>query len=243
MFDDRIEVRSPGLPPEPVTVDGLNRRMRLHLSRNPLIMRTLAALGYVSDLGEGIPRMFAEMEREGFYPPRFEDVGGLFFEITLRNEPIYDRATLEWLRQFDPFGLSGDQKRLLAYARAHGDRFTSREYQKLTGLDLYRASNSIKELIRRGVARSAGKGSRVYEIQPPNPRDAALPKELEQVFSTIGRTGSLTNHEVQQALRVSRLTAARYLRRWVEEGWLRLAGRGRWSRYEPTSRLNVSLSK
>lgn len=59
MFDDHIEVRSPGLPPQPVTVEALNRRAHLHVSRNPLIVRVLADLGYMRELGEGIPRMFA----------------------------------------------------------------------------------------------------------------------------------------------------------------------------------------
>lgn len=139
MFDDRIEVRSPGLPPHPVTVEALNRCEHLHLSRNPLLVRVLADLGYMRELGEGIPRMFAEMEREGFYPPRFDDIGGVSFQVTLRNQPVYDHATLEWLQRFKDLDLSGDQKRLLAYAHAHGNRFTSRDYQKLTGLDIYKA--------------------------------------------------------------------------------------------------------
>jgi ATP-dependent DNA helicase RecG len=59
MFDDRLEVRSPGLPPLPVTVDDLNQHRAVHLSRNPLLVRVLAGLGYVRELGEGVPRMFA----------------------------------------------------------------------------------------------------------------------------------------------------------------------------------------
>lgn len=49
------------------------------------------------ELGEGIPRVFDEMERQGFYPPRFESVGGMNFEAILRNQPLYDRETMEWL--------------------------------------------------------------------------------------------------------------------------------------------------
>jgi ATP-dependent DNA helicase RecG len=125
MFDDRIEVRSPGLPPPPATVEALNRGESLHVSRNPLIVRTLAMLGYMRELGEGIPRMFSVMENEGFSPPRFDDIGGAYFQVTLRNELVYDRETLEWLRRFDGIDLTGDQKRLMAYARA---RFPVHEY-------------------------------------------------------------------------------------------------------------------
>jgi len=226
-----------------VTAEGLNRRERLHLSRNPLIVRVLADLGYMRELGEGIPRMFSEMEREGFYPPHFEGIGDLSFQVTLRNQPVYDRQTLEWLSRFKDFELSGDQKRLLAYAHAHEDRFTSRDYQKLVGLDIYGASSSIKDLIRKGVVRSLGKGSRVYEIaKSPALRDN-LPEELERVIKKLGHAEVITNTHVRDALRVNRITAARYLRHWVESGWLQLAGKGRSSRYEFTARLNVSPSK
>jgi len=91
----------------------------VHLSRNPLIVRILVTLGYMRELGEGIPRMFDVMEREGFYPPQFAVAGSFVFYLTLRNQPVYDRDTLEWLSGFANFELTGDQKRLLAFARTH----------------------------------------------------------------------------------------------------------------------------
>ena len=80
-----------------------------------------------------------KLDRAGCYPPRFEIVGGFVFEMMLRNEPICDRKTLEWLKQFADVELSGDQKRMLVYAHAHahGDRFTSREFQKVIETDIY----------------------------------------------------------------------------------------------------------
>ncbi len=243
MFDDRMEVRSPGLPPRPVTIDALNRREHVHLSRNPLMVRVLAELGYMRELGEGIPRMFKEMENEGFYPPRFKDIGGVSFQVTLRNQPVYDEATCEWLKGFKNLGLSGDQKRILAFARAHGNRFTSRSYQKLVDLDIYGASSSIKDLIRKGVARSTGKGSRVYVILEPQARAGRVPDKLAQVIRAVGRRGFVTNAVVRKTLEVNRIAAARFLRAWVEEGWLSPTGHGRGRKYATTSQLNASLSK
>ncbi|MCC7370960.1 MAG: putative DNA binding domain-containing protein [Chloroflexi bacterium] len=237
MFDDRLEVRSPGLPPHPVTVEALARRERLHLSRNPLIMRVFAELGFVRELGEGIPRMFAVMEREGFYPPRFENIGQTYFGVTLRNQPVYDQATLTWLKQFDTLDLSGDQKRLLAYAHAHGDRFTSREYQKLVGLDLYGASNSIKLLMRKGTIQSTGKSSRVYQITPTRPQDASPPEDLQRVLDTLGSHERMSNKAVRDALGVSRPTATRYLQLWVDTGWLMAEGSHRGRRYGAGRRM------
>lgn len=161
----------------------------------------------------------------------------------MRNEPVYDEKTLEWLRQFEGLGLSGDQKRLLAYAHAHADRFTSRDYQKLIGLDIYAASNSIKELIRKGLVQSTGTRSRIYKVVQAAAGPSEVPDELINVMGKLAGGAALTNRHVRDALGVSRLTAARYLSRWVESGWLRPVKRGRGSRYRSTEKLNVSLSK
>jgi ATP-dependent DNA helicase RecG len=231
MFDDRMEIRSPGLPPHPVTVASLNQREHLHISRNPLMVRVLADLGYMRELGEGIPRMFEEMERQGFYPPLFEDIGGVSFQVKLRNQPVYDRATLEWLQNFKDQNLSGDQKRLLAYAHAHNDRFTSRDYQKLAGLDIYNASNSIKDLIRKGVVQSPKKGGRVYEIVAPSSVQLVIPEELKRLLVLFRQKESIQNRDVCQALGLKPKTATRLLDRLLSEGWLKRVGERRGTRY------------
>ncbi len=178
--------------------------------------------------------MFEQMESEGFYPPRFDNVGGLYFQVTLRNEPVYDRATIAWLRGFDAFGLTGDQKRLLAYARVHSMRFTSRAYQGLVGLDLYGASNSIKDLIHKGAVRSTGKGSRVYELVP-EPQDTAMawPDELSTLIGLLQTRGAVRNADVQSLLGLERKAAARLLERLELRGWAERVGRGRGTRYVP----------
>lgn len=231
MFDDHIEIRSPGLPPEPATVEALNRRQPLHVSRNPLIVRALADLGYMRELGEGIPRMFAEMEREGFYPPRIEDIGGALFQVSLRNEPIYDPSTLEWLQEFNGLNLSGDQKRLLAYAHAQEDRFTSRDYQKLAGLDLYGASNSIKELIRRGIVRPISRGSRIYEVLEPLKAGSDVPEDLAKLLPTLQKKHEISNEDIRENLGITRLAAARLASELCQAGWLERIGGGRGTRY------------
>lgn len=237
MFEDRIEIRSPGLPPPPATIDALNRGKAPHISRNPLVVRTLAMLGYMRELGEGIPRMFSVMESEGFYPPRFDDIEEAYFRVTLRNEPVYDHETLEWLRQYDNIDLTGDQKRLLAYARSHGLRFTSRDYQKLAGLDLYSASTSIKTLVRKGVVRSTGKGSRIYEVVEVSKAVVELPAVLKQLLPILHEKVEISNEDIRDSLRVSRSVAGRLATELWQEGWLDRSGERRWTRYRLAERL------
>jgi ATP-dependent DNA helicase RecG len=161
MFDDRIEVRSPGLPPSPVTIEQLRQQQRVHFSRNPLLVRTLADLGYMRDMGEGIPRIFQEMEHHGLQPPEFS-TEGFIFTATLRNTPIYDETTLRWLSQFG--ATSVRQRRLLAYAYAHGKSFSTTDYQRVGEVDRDTAYREIRLMVKQGIVAPLKPKSRSYKI-------------------------------------------------------------------------------
>jgi ATP-dependent DNA helicase RecG len=232
IFDDRLEVSSPGELVEPVTLEHLVRRERIHASRNPRIVRVLTDWGYMRELGEGVPRMFEVMEREGLKPPEFQMEAGTIFTVILRNTPVYSPETLRWLEQFESVNLAPHQKRLLAYAHAHGDRFTNRTYQKLVGVDLYTASKDIKDLIRKGIVQIARKGGRVYEILPPSEASTRpIPNELQKCLAQLSKEGYLTNSMVQQILMVNRIKATRLLNEWTALGFLEKRGERRWTRY------------
>lgn len=238
MFDDRMEIRSPGLPPSPISLEAMTRRAHMHCSRNPLIVRVLTEAGYMRELGEGVPRMFEAMERAGCYPPRFEAVGGAVIQVTLCNEPIYDRATLDWLKQFADVELSGDQKRMLAYAHAHDDRFTSREYQKVIETDIYGASNAIKDMIRKGVAILPAKRGKVYQIREPLHATSEMPEMLLDLLPRLQKTGVLRNQDVRKIFSSNRIAAGRLLRSLVDAEWLEGTGRrGAGAAYRPGKRL------
>ncbi|MET0501211.1 MAG: ATP-binding protein [Candidatus Binatia bacterium] len=163
MFDDRIEVRSPGPPPAPVTLEQLRQHKSIHFSRNPLIVRVLADLGYLREMGEGIPRIFQEMEHYGLHPPEFS-VEGFFFVVTLRNTPVYDENTLRWLNQFPTTQINLRQRRLLAYAHCHGKTFSTAEYQRVAEVDRDTAYREIRSLIKNGVVAPLKPKSRSYRI-------------------------------------------------------------------------------
>jgi ATP-dependent DNA helicase RecG len=68
VFDDRIEVESPGRLPGLVRPENIRTT---RYSRNPRIARVLTELGYVRELGEGVDRMFEEMAAAGLPEPVF----------------------------------------------------------------------------------------------------------------------------------------------------------------------------
>ena len=237
MFDDRLEIRSPGELVEPVTLDRLLKRERIHASRNPRIVRVLTDFGYMREQGEGIPRIFEAMEREGLYPPEIRLEAGAIFTVTLRNTVAYRQDTLRWLAELKHLDLNGNQQRILAYAREHSNAFTSRDYQGLVGADIYTASREIKDLIRKGVVKLPKKGGRVYElvVLRGTKEPAEKPPEYVALEPVLEEKGFVTNQDIRQALGIPPFSANRVAQRLITAGWLKPEGAKRGRRYVPAA--------
>jgi hypothetical protein len=87
-------------------------------------------------------------------------------------------------------------------------------------------------MIRKGVARSTGKGSRIYEVVEPSVVGMELPPELVRLLPLLRQAGSITNEDIRGALGVSRPAATRIASELYRANWLRRLGVGRWTRYE-----------
>jgi ATP-dependent DNA helicase RecG len=236
MFDDRLEIRSPGELVEPVTLDRLLKRERIHASRNPRIVRVLSDFGYMREQGEGIPRIFEAMEREGLYPPGIQMEAEAIFTVTLRNTVVYLPETLRWLARFKPLQLNGNQKRILVYAREHQNTFTSREYQKLVGVDIYQASRDIKDLIHKGLVKLPRKGGRIYELFSLASRTISeKPPEYAALEPVLKEKGFIKNEDIRRVLGVSQFSANRIAKRFIADGWLKSEGSKRGMRYVSVS--------
>jgi ATP-dependent DNA helicase RecG len=68
MFDDRLEIRSPGGLAGPVTLENLDR---VHFARNPTLAQIAFELGKAERMGTGIHRIRHEMAELGSPPPEF----------------------------------------------------------------------------------------------------------------------------------------------------------------------------
>lgn len=60
MYDDRLEIESPGKLPNIVTLENIKNT---RYSRNPRISRVLTEFGWVRELNEGVKRIYADMEK------------------------------------------------------------------------------------------------------------------------------------------------------------------------------------
>jgi ATP-dependent DNA helicase RecG len=70
IFDDRVEVESPGLLPGPVTASNITRTQ---FARNPILVNNLREFPTPPnlDIGEGVQMMFDTMSAAGLYPPSY----------------------------------------------------------------------------------------------------------------------------------------------------------------------------
>ena len=93
MFDDRLEVDSPGIFAGMVNKDNIRYT---HFSRNPKIATFLKDYGYVKEYGEGVDRMCKELESIGLPAPVFNNstfilktmVRRAIYKIRQNNAPI-----------------------------------------------------------------------------------------------------------------------------------------------------------
>ena len=71
IFDNRIEIKSPGKLPNTVTVENIKFGFPLH--RNPLIVSLLAKEHRMTEIGTGIPRMIRLLKEHTGREPDFEE--------------------------------------------------------------------------------------------------------------------------------------------------------------------------
>lgn len=236
-FDDRMEIQSPGELVPPVTIEKLKNRQRVHASRNPLMVRVLVDVGIMREEGEGIPRIFEEMEESLLCQPEFSLETSTFC-ITLKNEPFYTGHSPVWGMLIERFRLGMNQKRVLL---ANPGGFSNESYRKLTGIDRDQAYREIQELVTMGIlhgAPSVGRGA-IYKISPEiKHQQIWLESRLPKLITYFAAHDQLTNQEYCRVFGVTRSIATKELKRLCDEGCLVSKGVKKGAHYTIGSMLN-----
>ena len=92
MFDDRLVFESPGKLPGLVKPTNIRST---HFSRNPKIAAFLKAYHYVKEYGEGIDRIYRELEANGSSAPVFGDDNDFILRITVPNVGKAEQKPIE----------------------------------------------------------------------------------------------------------------------------------------------------
>lgn len=147
IFDDRMEVSSPGRFPGLVDLSDPLETVRF--ARNPRIARVCADLNFGQELGEGIRRIFEEMRYAGLVEPIYRQTSGSV-ELKLLAEPIDQRLAA---------GLPGGARAIAAALKTAG-RLSTGEVKDLLGVSRPVAQRELNALKEAGVVEWIGKSAK-----------------------------------------------------------------------------------
>lgn len=133
LFDDRLEIKSPGVLPNIVTIQNiLNERF----SRNPKIARILSEFGWVKEMNEGVKRIYNEMENFFLNQPKYSEPNNSSVLLMLENnilnrqlrvaDKLRQKLTPELFSSLDPL-----EKRVVTLAYRNSRITTSEVMQEI----------------------------------------------------------------------------------------------------------------
>jgi ATP-dependent DNA helicase RecG len=232
VWDDRIEVLSPGGLPGHITLQNLREE---HYSRNPRMMSVLKLLRVVEEYGEGVDRMIDEMEARLMPPPAFLPTAHSVTVLLFNRTPLSIEEQA-WLAHLTDLHLSPAETRLIVEARRRGS-VARRE------LELILPEVDLKALLRSALARElivqqGQRGGARYVLSdrvvlrsggrgPP-----VGPPERQALLEELRRRGQMTTSEAAAFLGDDRRLAVRaLLEELVGAGEVEAVGERRWRRW------------
>jgi ATP-dependent DNA helicase RecG len=142
LFEDRLEVESPGRLPGLVRPESIRSS---RFARNPRVARAMGDVGYGRELGEGVDRMFEEMNRAGLPDPVYTERQGSV-QVTLLADPLAGRL-LDRLP-------SGSERFVEFLSR--GDRVTTTQAVDLLGVSRPTALKYLHDLRSKNLIEHIG---------------------------------------------------------------------------------------
>jgi ATP-dependent DNA helicase RecG len=151
-YSNRIEILNPGYSLKDMASLG-TPGSRL---RNPAIAAVLHELNWAETKGSGIRTMRRLAGEAGLPLPEFaSDRQKNEFKVTLFLHHLLTEEDYAWLKELAGDGLTGDEAKVLIYARETGvvDNTACRDF---SGLDTLQASNLLRRLRDRGLLEKQG---------------------------------------------------------------------------------------
>ena len=155
IFDDRIEIWSPGRLPQPLTPEDLKKEHK-SIPINPSIANLLFLIKYIERWGTGTNDIVRWCIEYGLPEPIFKEVAG-GFAVILRKFQIFEN--------FETVGLNERQKKAIEFLREKG-KMTNREYVNLLKgtISADTALNDLRDMAKKGIILLIRKGRNSYYI-------------------------------------------------------------------------------
>jgi len=201
IYDDRMEIKSPGGLLSSISIEDLIQLKRAHQSRNVYISRVLRELGYMREMGEGMSRIFSTMREFDLIDPELM-IEKDSFKVTLHHKSIFSPKDVEWLKGYKDFELTKNEQRVVLLGR-DGHLLSTNEIIKTLGIvdtDDFRAL--YQNMNRKGIiynvkpklAQGGGRRREIgrFLIVPPQEAHQYL-EELLRIIISFGPQLELTN--------------------------------------------------
>lgn len=194
IYDDRMEVKSPGRLLSSIPINDLKELKGAHQSRNVFIARVLRELGYMREMGEGIRRIYASVRSFELVDPEIH-ADQISFMVALFHKSIFSPKDVQWLNGFADFHLTKDEQRVVLLGR-DGRLLSTNDIIRTVGIvDTEEFRALYERLNRKGIIFSAkSANSRIqkrqvprFQIRPPQEAQQYL-SELQNALLEIGST-------------------------------------------------------
>ena len=162
IFDDRMEIVSPGKPPNFVTIENMRYT---RYSRNPRIARALTAFEWVREFNEGVKKIYSDMHDAGLPEPRYTLQDGQIVKLTLYNDiknrvPRFKGSKPSFIPSRDDginegIKLNKNEKTVIAVISSDPSTNTV-DIQEATGLSESTVYRTIRGLREKGVLTREG---------------------------------------------------------------------------------------
>lgn len=151
MYDDRLEIKSPGSLPNIVTLENMKET---RYSRNPRIARTLCEFGWVKELNEGVNRIYDEMQLFFLNKPVYSEPNKNSVQLVLENNIISrklrtDNAIKNIFEQKSYNDLSTYEKIILSSA-FNSKKLTTKEASEILNKSVNYTRNKLNGLVEKG---------------------------------------------------------------------------------------------
>ena len=234
VWDDRIEIRSPGSLPGHIN----EQNMRVeHFSRNRRLMRVLRDIGLVEEFGEGVDRMYREMEARLMPPPEFEATPSSV-TVTLRNQFRVSVEELAWLGVLGDVFASASERLALVEVYRRGS--AARRHIADALAEDAEVDRLLARMVDGGLLVRVGRaGGAQYELSPEVVRRAGSARMKtshlyrQLLLDELASRGGLSSAEAAKLLGVDMAEARRTLNTLAASGLVRAEGNTRARRYLP----------
>ena len=159
MFDDRLEVQSPGKLPAHITPKNI---LREQYARNPSILLTLMEWGLSEGIGQGLDRVFGDLKRNHYRKPKLLDTGASFIFTMIAKDV---KKSLDSPKPIIELALNSRQERALAFLKIH-KTITVADYLKLNpGVTPRTAHRDLLAMLTQKIIKAKGiKKGRHYTL-------------------------------------------------------------------------------